>query len=242
MAVVTQDTVEIANLLKRERYYRDTGQWCLCRAAYHPDPSRTHINVVWSVINTFPVPEKLTPNFPFRYEGQVEDFLHQSAKVHRGKVNIIHSSFDPVDIRVRGRRATSDAFCLITSSISMHGVDYELASYIRLATRLEKCRTPGTEANASADQGQWRILSLEAIYVRDRLVRAVPDLGGGRSTPSALAEVTDVERYPRCYRNMALVMLKRGLRPRLDLPNEDDQESVRTVLDRNQAFLDDTEE
>jgi hypothetical protein len=53
MAVVTPDIIEIANLLKRERYYRDTGQWCLCRAAFHPDPSRTHINVAWSVAGAF---------------------------------------------------------------------------------------------------------------------------------------------------------------------------------------------
>ncbi|GFF26145.1 hypothetical protein IFM61606_09656 [Aspergillus udagawae] len=219
MAAVTPDIIEIANLLKRERYYRDTGQWCLCRAAFHPDPSRTHINVAW-------------------YAGQVEEFVHQSAKIHQGKVNIIHSSFDPVDIRVKGRRATSEAFCQITSSISLHGVDYELSSYIRLATRLEKC--PG-EADIGPGLDQWRMLSLEAIYVRDRLVRAFPDLGRGAPAPCSLADLLEVEGYPRSYRNMALVMLKRGLRPRPDLPNEDDQESVQRVLGRNQEFLDGTE-
>ncbi|KAF4214796.1 hypothetical protein CNMCM8980_000047 [Aspergillus fumigatiaffinis] len=222
MAVVTPDIVEIANLLKRERYYRDTGQWCLCRAAFHPDPSRTHINVAW-------------------YAGQVEGFIQQSAEIHQGKVNIIHSSFDPVDIRVKGCRATSEAFCLITSSISLHGVDYELSSYIRLVTRLEKC--PG-EADKNPDtglsSGQWRMLSLEAIYVRDSLIRAFPDLGRGAPAPCSLAELAEVENYPRSYRNMALVMLKRGLSPRPDLPNEDDQESVRRVLRQNQEFLDGT--
>ncbi|GIC93047.1 uncharacterized protein Aud_009526 [Aspergillus udagawae] len=223
MAVVTPDIIEIANLLKRERYYRDTGQWCLCRAAFHPDPSRTHINVAW-------------------YAGQVEEFVHQSAKIHQGKVNIIHSSFDPVDIRVKGRRATSEAFCMITSSISLHGVDYELSSYIRLASRLEKY--PGEadkNSNAGPGSDQWRMLSLEAIYVRDRLVRAFPDLGGDAPAPCSLAEQAEVEGYPRSYRNMALVMLKRGLSPRPDLPNEDDQESVRRVLRRNQEFLDGAE-
>jgi hypothetical protein len=34
--------------------------------------------------------------------------------------------------------------------------------------------------------------------------------------------------------------LKRGLSPRPDLPNEDDQESVRRVLRQNQEFLDGT--
>ena len=37
----------IANLLKRERYYRDTAQWDLCRDSFHPDAAVTYINVVW---------------------------------------------------------------------------------------------------------------------------------------------------------------------------------------------------
>jgi hypothetical protein len=85
------------------------------------------------------------------------------------------------------------------------------------------------------------MLSLEAIYVRDRLVRTFPDLGGGAPAPCSLAELAEVEGYPRSYRNMALVMLKRGLSPRPDLPNEDDQESVRRVLRQNQEFLDGAE-
>lgn len=40
---------EIANLLKLERYYRDTAQWDLCRAAFHPSAASTYINVAWFV-------------------------------------------------------------------------------------------------------------------------------------------------------------------------------------------------
>lgn len=168
---------------------------------------------------------KLIPRaLAIRYEGDVEEFLRQSAKVHQGKVNIIHSSFDPVEIRIRGNRATSEAFCLVTSSVTLGGVDYELASHMRLATRLQK----------SSDDGRWSMLSLEAIYVRDRLVSAFP----GPDTASPLAMTDEVRTYPRSYRHLALVMLSRGLSPRPGLPHEDDQESVRGVLDRNRAFLD----
>lgn len=162
---------------------------------------------------------------PCRYEGDVENFLHQSAVVYKtqGKVNIIHTSFDPVDIRVHGNRAISEAFCLVTSSVTLGGVDYELGSYMRLATRLER----------ESDAGQWRILSLEAIYVRDRLVSVFP----GLFADSTLPKIEEVQQYPKSYRNMALVMRSRGLNPRPGLPHEDDQQSVRQVLDRNRAFL-----
>ncbi|GIJ86481.1 hypothetical protein Asppvi_005370 [Aspergillus pseudoviridinutans] len=129
-----------------------------------------------------------------------------------GQSKHIHSSFDPVDIRVSGGRATSEAFCLITSAIMLHGVEYELASSIRLATRLEKCAgsDTGPDASAAARHGQWRMLSLEAIYVRDRLVSAFPDLGDAGPAPLTLADLQGVEAYPQSYWLLALVMLNGG--------------------------------
>ena len=49
MAAPTPNVLAIASLLKRERFYRDTAQWDLCRASFHPDAAETHINVAWLV-------------------------------------------------------------------------------------------------------------------------------------------------------------------------------------------------
>ena len=49
MATPTPDAMAIASLLKRERFYRDTAQWDLCRATFHPDAAVTYINVAWLV-------------------------------------------------------------------------------------------------------------------------------------------------------------------------------------------------
>lgn len=174
-----------------------------------------------------------------RYEGDVEEFLRRSANVHKGKVNIIHSSFDPVDIHVRDHRAISEAFCLVTSSLTFQDVDYELASYMRLATRLEKLESLQSDSDAS----KWHILSLEAIYVRDRIITAFPGSpGAALSSDLPLMMTEKVQNYPKSYRHLALVMLNRGLKPRTDLPHEDDQESIRRVLQRNRTYLDGTEE
>lgn len=58
MATLTADIAEIAHILKLERYHRDTAQWDLCRAAFHPDASKTYVNVAWFVLSlivlTFP--------------------------------------------------------------------------------------------------------------------------------------------------------------------------------------------
>ena len=145
--------------------------------------------------------------------------------MHQGKgdkVDVIHSSYDPVDIHVRGDRAISQAFCLVSSSIVFdNGVECELACHMRLFTRLRKL----------PDSKEWRLLSLEASYVRDRFVTAIPGQGG------RLLMSEEAKMYPRCYRRLAMVMLNRGLRPRVDLPNEDDEGSVRRIGERNRAFL-----
>lgn len=47
MATLTSDIAAIAYLLKCERYHRDTAQFDLCRAAFHPDDSKTHVDVAW---------------------------------------------------------------------------------------------------------------------------------------------------------------------------------------------------
>ncbi|KAG8528339.1 uncharacterized protein KY384_007257 [Bacidia gigantensis] len=254
MTTPTADVLAIANLLKRERFYRDTAQWELCRATFHPDASATHINVAW-------------------YEGNVDEFLRKSAHMHKGKVNIIHASFDPVAIHVLGDRAISEAFCLVTSAVTLNGIDYELASHMRLFSRLRRLRLsdaqtqppnppnpnpspnpnpnnhddhqPTSSSSSSNPQpnpdsaSEWRILSVESSYVRDRLVTAFPhtstSAGPDATVPSALT--ADVQAYPKAYRSLALVMLTRGLKPRPDLPHEDEPDTVRRLADRNGEFL-----
>ncbi|KAG5920401.1 hypothetical protein E4U61_007924 [Claviceps capensis] len=197
------DIARIAHLLKSERFYRDTARWQLCRLSFHPDESKTYINVSW-------------------YQGQADDFLKQSSKMHKDRVNVIHSSFDPVGICVQGDRATSEAFCTVTSEITIDGVGYELASHMRLLNRLEK-----------SEEGRWHILSMEAIYIRDRLMSTLP------GAPVTLRPdlVKQSEEYPGGYRRLALVMLHRGLNPRQDLSHEQDQPRVRRLLEANRNFL-----
>ncbi|KAL3481050.1 hypothetical protein BJX99DRAFT_254028 [Aspergillus californicus] len=215
-SIPNPDITEITTLLKRERYHRDTAQWHLCREAYHPDASKTFIDVSW-------------------FQGPIDTFLQKSAHIHPGRINVIHSSFDPVDVKVAvdGTRATSEAFCLITSGITLDGVDYELASSMRLVTRLVRLCDDRAGATAGAGSGLWRIVRLEAIYIRDRLVCSFPGMAGGREL--VLGEA--VLAFPRAYRCMAFVMLRRGLSPRVDLPHEDDQEGVRRVLEGGRVFL-----
>lgn len=55
MASSEADVTEIANLLKSERFHRDTARWEMCRQAFHPDASKTYINVLWWVLGDLAV-------------------------------------------------------------------------------------------------------------------------------------------------------------------------------------------
>lgn len=46
-ATALQDDGEIRALLCRERYARDTCQWQKLRDSYHPDASRTLVDITW---------------------------------------------------------------------------------------------------------------------------------------------------------------------------------------------------
>lgn len=225
----TTTIAEIARVLKLERYYRDTAQWEACRSTFHPDSKATYINVAWYVKKIPPPPPPLFFLIHPRYEGPIDPFLTHSSNAFPGYINILHSSFDPVHIQVNSSedRATSDAFCIITSFITIDGIEYELASYVRLASRLMR----------EVESGDWKILSLEAIYVRDRIVETWP--GGLRKEGKGGLVVAEEEfnKFPKSYRCLAFVMAQRGLSPRMGLPNEGDRGSVEGVLGRNREWL-----
>lgn len=154
----------------------------------------------------------------------MEDFLHQLALDHDGKVNAIHSVFDPVDIRVRDNRAISETFCLFNGCLTLHGIDYELSAHMRLFSRLERL----------SDLNEWRLLSLEASYVRDRLAPTFPTFD-----PSlVLAMTNEIRSYPKGYRHLALITSIRGFKPRPGLAHEDWPASVRRLSDQNRKYLD----
>ena len=101
---------------------------------------------------------------------------------------------------------------------------------MRLFNRLEK---------VSDLNNEWRILSLEASYVRDRLVTTFPSSGSNNNGEgaSSLLMTDEARAYPKGYRHLAVAMLAIDLKPRTDLPHEDDPESWKGIVERNWAFL-----
>ncbi|KAH8800241.1 hypothetical protein F5884DRAFT_904931 [Xylogone sp. PMI_703] len=80
----TLSECEIRLLLIRERYYRDSGQWDKLRDVYHPDNSKTRIDISW-------------------YVGHVDNFIQGSMK-QASKGLIVIRSINPSEIIIRGQK------------------------------------------------------------------------------------------------------------------------------------------
>ncbi|KAK4500578.1 hypothetical protein PRZ48_008767 [Zasmidium cellare] len=199
------DEAAIVSLLKRERFFRDTSQWDKCRDEFHPDARKTFINVSW-------------------FQGDADDFMKQSQRrpTVEQAIDIDHF-IDPVLIQVNGNRAISDSAIFITRAFDYSGHEYELGSRLRALSRFVKV------------DGEWKMLSLEAIYIRDRLIS---------TSPIAPKEniVLDEEKmaFPKEYRWTAWLMSIGGkVTPRNDLPRNGKIEEVRMMVERNERFLED---
>ncbi|KAI3331780.1 hypothetical protein HD806DRAFT_169385 [Xylariaceae sp. AK1471] len=161
--------LEIKSLLVRERYYRDTAQWQKLRESYHPEASKTHINISWC-------------------EGDIDAFVSGSEKMatsggahttHTISPAVIHYSTSP-NIPPR---AVSESPCSILIRFTYADVSYDLTSYARLISRLELA------------SGVWKLLTLEAIYEKDTIVPSFPSSSTGTETTSISLDETARASY-----------------------------------------------
>ncbi|KAK5046467.1 hypothetical protein LTR84_008270 [Exophiala bonariae] len=114
------DDLEIKSLLIRERYYRDTCQWDKLRSCYHPDASKTFIDISW-------------------FTGDIDGFVTGSRAMSQGGVGAIHT-INPVEVTIHGNKALSESTGNIQIRTQHEGQEYDLVSWTRFISRL--ARTP----------------------------------------------------------------------------------------------------
>ncbi|EHK17929.1 uncharacterized protein TRIVIDRAFT_67153 [Trichoderma virens Gv29-8] len=117
MAAVDPES-HIKSLLVRERYYRDSCQWEKLRAAYHPDASRTRIDISW-------------------FQGDIDGFVNGSKQMSKGGTNAIHT-ICPIEVHLNGNKALSESTGSISIRFNHDGHQYDCVSHTRFVSRLEK--------------------------------------------------------------------------------------------------------
>ncbi len=113
----------------------------------------------------------------------------------------------PIIVRVAGDRAVASLTAIIDIPAQLSGIKVQLSSHARFLYRTER-----------RDQ-EWRILSFDAIYIRDEFSIAVP----GIQVP---VRESMVAGFRDSYRMLSYLLSTQGCEVNSDLPGEDRPESA----------------
>jgi hypothetical protein len=131
-----------------------------------------------------------------------------------GGTNALHK-ICPIEVSISssGTRAISESSGSITARFSQNNMQYDCTSLCRFISRFERV------------EGQWKLLTLEAIYVRDLIAPAFPGKG-----ESGLV-VEGLEERRESYRYLGWLLAQKGFEIRGDLPGVDDEGSIGRAME-----------
>ena len=129
----------------------------------------------------------------------------------------------PSSIQIGTAHALAESVGCIVVRFLHNGHNYDLTSWCRFISRME-C------VDRLLD---WKMLSLDVIYVRDSIVPATPSNALDADFHSGL------EHWTRnSYKHLAWHVAQQGVQVRDDLPGIDDEDTVRRVMISNQEWFD----
>lgn len=140
------------------------------------------------------------------FSGTGANFVDGSIDMARRNVLAKHR-LGPVLVRLAGDRAVASLSAIIDIPATLSGVEVQLSSHARFLYRAERRAE------------RWRILSFDAIYVRDEFTTAIP----GLSLPIKPA---DLAGFRSSYRMLSYLLTTQGYAVNSDLPGEDRPETT----------------
>ncbi|KAJ5833626.1 hypothetical protein N7474_001937 [Penicillium riverlandense] len=150
------------------------------------------------------------------FEGDADGFVAGSQKMAGGGTNATHT-ICPVVVHVNGDKAVTESTGSINARFNLEGHDYDCASYARFISRLQKVN------------GEWKLLTLHAIYDRDTITPAVP-----MSSPPANFDLTG---YRPSYNCIGWLLARKGFQINQDLPGSDRPELIAQLMDEAWNWL-----
>ena len=125
-------------------------------------------------------------------------------------------SISPLEIHKSGNKAVSDSTGVISARFEHEGVEYDLISYARFVSRLERLDT------------EWKMLTLEAIYEKDTIQPVVPN------TSKATFDLGDSRASYKC---LSWVLAQKGFSIDQDLPGPDVPGSTEKLMEGHLEWL-----
>ncbi|KAL5335040.1 hypothetical protein BJX70DRAFT_401927 [Aspergillus crustosus] len=133
-----------------------------------------------------------------------------------GGTGALHS-ISPVEVQVNGDRALTKSTGSVSTRFTYKGRSYDSVSITRFISRLERVA------------GQWKLLTLEAIYDRDAITPVLPGATGD--------SLPDPQTARESYKCISWVLGLRGFEIKPDLPGVDDPESCARLMEESRRWL-----
>lgn len=151
-----------------------------------------------------------------RFQGDIEGFVAGSRSMATGGTGALHT-ICPVEVHMNGNKALSESTGSISIRFRFKGMEYDCISFTRFISRLE------------CVDGQWKLLTLEAIYDRDCITPTIPS--------SASVEFPLPKGGRDSYKCIAWVLSQKGFKVKQDLPGVDDLPSCTRLMEENLVWL-----
>ena len=140
------------------------------------------------------------------FSGTGAEFVDGSIDMARRNVLAKHR-LGPILVRLAGDRAVASLSGIIDIPATLSGIEVQLSSHARFLYRAERRAE------------RWRILSFDAIYVRDEFTTAIP----GLSLPIKPA---DLAGFRSSYRMLSYLLTTQGYAVNSNLAGEDKPETT----------------
>ena len=155
------------------------------------------------------------------FKGTAAEFIEAGRKTRAAGDNDDSAYFDslgPASVSVHKDRAIADSACAIHTFLPLDGVQASMTSFTRLLYRVRKSK------------GEWRILELKAIYIRDQLEPCNP-----AEIPKI--DLAKLNQYRASYRHLSYALQANGRPLRDDLPGVDQPELVTALRAADRHWL-----
>ena len=138
-----------------------------------------------------------------RFHGDIDGFVVAPRQMASDGTAAIHT-LSPVEIHRNDSEAVSESTGSISTRFKQVDAEFDCVSFTRFVSRLECVK------------GNWKLLTLEAIYERDHTMEVIPSACPAISLP----------QVPRnSYRSTSLVLSQKGFSIKQHLPENDRSES-----------------
>ncbi|KAJ5626794.1 hypothetical protein N7528_004221 [Penicillium herquei] len=161
--------------------------------------------------------EKLRNSYSIMFEGTAEDFVIGSKKMAESGANSSHRIY-PIMIHLNEdiNKALSESTGSIDSRFEYEGHEYDCVSHARFISRLQKVN------------GEWKILTLDAIYHRDSISPAYPLQNPARF---------DLDGHRGSYKCLGWLLSRKEFQVNQDLPGTDRPETVTRLMGGSYRWL-----